>query len=141
MGKWAGGILLPFLVKQFALCKDQLVTKTCIESINVEVYSGTSSQWSTIQLFLIHNISILFTLKESLSVVTEIVLSNHNVPRSLKQKSLVWCQTYASRNVVEYRVSYHSFPFGVSFGNLNKHSVSRFHLFIMFIASAVNINS
>ena len=29
--------------------------------VNVKVYSGTSSQWSTIQLFLIHNISILFT--------------------------------------------------------------------------------
>ena len=33
MGKWAGSVLLPFLVKQFALCKGQLITKTCIESM------------------------------------------------------------------------------------------------------------
>ena len=61
------------------------MTKTLIES-NVEVYSGTSCQWS-FNFLLIHNISILLILKESLSVVTEIVLSNHNISQSLRQKS------------------------------------------------------
>ena len=46
-----------------------------------QVVSGHST------FFLMHKISILLSLKESLSVVTLIVLSNHNVSQSLIQKS------------------------------------------------------
>ena len=42
-----------------------------------------------IKLFLIHNISVLFTSKESLSVVTETVLRNHNVSQ-VSEAKVIW---------------------------------------------------
>ena len=71
-------------------------------------------------------------------MVTEIVLSNHNVSQSLRQKSFSLVPDICiSKCGLVHQLSL-SFSFGVFFGNLNKHSVSRFHLFIMFIASTVN---
>ena len=71
-------------------------------------------------------------------MVTEIVLSNHNVSQSLRQKSfsLVPDICISKYGLVHQLHSHFHLVFSLAI--LNKHSVSRFHLFIMFIASTVN---
>ena len=57
-------------------------------------------------------------------------MSNHNVSDSVSEANVILLRCQG--------VSYHLFSFCVFFGNLNKDSISRFHVFIVFIVSAVN---